>query len=73
MSTQHLKNMLLSLQQFQDSKISITINDYNNEALFTVSLSESLFQVTNINNHKTETSDNVDSVVEYIENNIFTN
>ena len=65
--------MLLSLQQFQDSKISITINDHNNEALFTVSLSESLFQVTNINNHKTETSDNVDSVVEYIENNIFTN
>lgn len=65
--------MLLSLQQFQDSKISITINDHNNEALFTVSLSESLFQVTNINNHKTETSDNVDTVVEYIENNIFTN
>ena len=65
--------MLLSLQQFQDSKISITINDYNNEALFTVSLSESLFQVTNINNHKTETSDNVETVVEYIENNIFTN
>ncbi|MFZ0576223.1 MAG: hypothetical protein WAM41_01840 [Psychrobacillus psychrotolerans] len=65
--------MLLSLQQFQDSKISITINDHNNEALFTVSLSESLFQVTNTNNHKTETSDNVDSVVEYIENNIFTN
>ncbi len=65
--------MLLSLQQFQDSKISITINDHNNEALFTVSLSESLFQVTNINNHKTETSDNVETVVEYIENNIFTN
>lgn len=65
--------MLLSLQQFQDSKISITINDYNNEALFTVSLSESLFQITNINDHKTETSDDVDSVVDYIENNIFTN
>lgn len=73
MSSTHLKTMLLSLQQFKDSKISITINDHNNKPLFSVSLSDSLFQVTNLNNHNTDSHNNVDSVVEYIEKNIYTN
>ena len=73
MSSKHLKNMLLCLHQFQDSKILITINDHNHEPLFSVSLSGSLFEVTNLNNQNTESHDNADSVVEYIENNIYTN
>lgn len=63
--------MLLSLQQFQGSKISITINDHNHEPLFSVSLSGSLFQVTNLNNHNTDSYDSVDSVIKYIVNDIY--
>lgn len=72
MSSKHLKNMLLSLQQFQGSKISITINDQNDEPLFSVGLSDSLFQVTNLNNSNTNSHDCVDSVIKYIEHNIYT-
>ncbi|MFJ7826141.1 hypothetical protein [Psychrobacillus sp. NPDC096623] len=73
MSSKHLKNMLLSMQQFQDSKILITINDLNHKPLFSVSLSNSLFEVTNLNTHYTDSHESVDSVVEYIENNIYIN
>lgn len=71
MSSKHLKNMLLSMQQFQDSKISIIINDHYHEPLFSISLSETLFQVTNLNDHHTDSHDSIDSVVEYLEKNIY--
>ena len=71
MSSKHLKTMLLSLQKFPGTKISITINDHNHEPLFSVSLSGSLFQVTNLNNHNTDSHDSVDSVIKYIKSYIY--
>ena len=71
MSSIHLKTMLLSLQQFQKSNIMITINDYNHEPLFLVSLYNRLFQVINLHNNHTVYIESIDLVIQHIENNQF--
>ena len=71
MSSIHLQTMLLSMQKFQNSNIAITINDYNHEPLFLVSLYDRLFQVINLHNNNIDYHKSVDSVIQHIENHYY--